>query len=86
MVDIQTQLNFLKAKFEATAAVHAALITALMKASPFSEDLLEAVRQSVTANATGGDAVSVQNHQFAAEQFIQDELDRIRKIYRDLSR
>jgi hypothetical protein len=88
-VDIQTQLNFLTAKFEASAAVHMALIAALLKASPYSqsaEELLEAVRQSVSASVAGGDPVSAQNQQFAAEQFIEDELGRVKKLLRDLSR
>lgn len=84
-MDIQTQFNFLKAKYEATSAVHMALIAALMKATSSTEELLEAVRQSVIATASGADPIAAQNQQFAAEQFIEDELDRIRKLYRSFS-
>jgi len=76
--DLQTQLNLLKAKLEASQTVQSAVLAVLLKlAARDPIALLDAVRESAFYSGHSKDVVAAEDIKLAAEQFTQDAIDKI---------
>jgi hypothetical protein len=84
-MDLQSQINYLKAKQAASEAVHAVFIGVMIKLWPLDRRaFFDAVRGSFSSQASAGDLQSANNIKLACDQYVLDALDRVEEFVNQL--
>lgn len=76
-MNIESELNYLKAKQEATEAIHAALLSVYVRLMPDPDAILAVLR-----TAFAPDAAPSANMDLLIQQYLQDAIDRIERLVR----
>jgi hypothetical protein len=84
--DLQDQINALTAKMEASDAVHTTFIGLMLRLMPgYERKIFEEVRKSISSGVSvAGDAQAAENWKLLSEQYVNDAIDRIEKLVRQL--